>query len=157
MFELAPGFAERIGHATLESRLVGAAVPNRFRRPFGPGWALVGDAGYLRDFITAQGIQDAFLDAEQCAAAISASLAGDRSFEAAMGDYQAARDARVGSIYDLTTDLATLEPPPPELADLLQSMAGDQRAMDGFARVNAGVTRPEEFFAGHHAGVGGDR
>ena len=42
-------------------------VPNYFRKPFGPGWALVGDAGYNKDFITAQGIQDAFRDAELCA------------------------------------------------------------------------------------------
>ena len=40
------------------------AVRGYFRKPYGPGWALVGDAGYNKDFITAQGIQDAFRDAE---------------------------------------------------------------------------------------------
>ena len=47
-------------------------MPNYFRKPYGPGWALVGDAGYNRDFITAQGIMDAFRDAELCAAALDA-------------------------------------------------------------------------------------
>jgi 2-polyprenyl-6-methoxyphenol hydroxylase-like FAD-dependent oxidoreductase len=148
MFDLAPDFAERLRAATLETRLVGAAVPNFFRKPFGPGWTLVGDAGYNKDFITAQGIQDAFRDAELCASAIADALAGERSFDTAMAGYQATRDARVSSMYELTLDLAALEPPPPELAGLLSSIQGDQQAMDAFARMNAGVMAPEAFFAG---------
>ena len=54
-------------------------MPNYFRKPYGPGWALVGDAGYNKDFITAQGIIDAFLDAELCAAALDESLSGARA------------------------------------------------------------------------------
>jgi hypothetical protein len=64
MLELAPAFAERVRAATRQARLVGTAVRNYFGKPFGPGWALVGDAGYNKDFITAQGMQDAFRDAE---------------------------------------------------------------------------------------------
>ena len=36
-------------------------IPNFFRKPYGSGWALVGDAGYHKDPYTAQGITDAFL------------------------------------------------------------------------------------------------
>ena len=50
--ELAPAFADRLRGARREARFAGAAVPNYFRKPYGPGWALVGDAGYNRDFIT---------------------------------------------------------------------------------------------------------
>jgi flavin-dependent dehydrogenase len=64
MLELAPAFADRVAAATRQGRLVGTAVPNFFRKPYGPGWALVGDAGYTKDFITAQGMHDAFRDAE---------------------------------------------------------------------------------------------
>ena len=46
--------------AKREGRFVGTAVPNFFRKPYGPGWALVGDAGYNKDFITAQGMHDTF-------------------------------------------------------------------------------------------------
>ena len=53
--------------ATREAPFLGGAVPDFFRKPYGPGWALVGDAGYNKDPITAQGITDAFLDAELCA------------------------------------------------------------------------------------------
>ncbi|MCU1350041.1 MAG: oxidoreductase, partial [Acidobacteria bacterium] len=53
--ELAPEVAERVRAATREERFYGGSVPNFFRKPFGPGWALVGDAGYTKDPITAQG------------------------------------------------------------------------------------------------------
>jgi flavin-dependent dehydrogenase len=39
-------------------------LPNYFRKPYGEGWALVGDAGYHKDPIIAQGISDAFRSAE---------------------------------------------------------------------------------------------
>ena len=62
------------------------AVPGYFRKPFGPGWALVGDAGYNKDFITAQGIQDAFRDAEMCVRALDEAYSGRRPFQEAMAD-----------------------------------------------------------------------
>jgi 2-polyprenyl-6-methoxyphenol hydroxylase-like FAD-dependent oxidoreductase len=152
MLELAPAFAERVRAATRQTRLVGTAVANYFRQPFGPGWVLVGDAGYNKDFITAQGMQDAFRDAEGCATALDAALSGGRRFAEAMADYQAIRDRQVLAMYELTCQLATLEPPPPELQRLLAAAAGNQEAMDGFARVMAGVTSPTEFFSDQNVG-----
>jgi flavin-dependent dehydrogenase len=146
-FELAPGLAERIRGAKREARLIGTAVPNFFRKPFGRGWVLVGDAGYNKDFTTAQGIQDAFRDAELCASALDESFSGVRSFEATMSAYHATRDAHVRPIYEFTTELAGLEPPSPELKELLRAVSASQAAMDGFARVYAGVTSPSEFFS----------
>jgi 2-polyprenyl-6-methoxyphenol hydroxylase-like FAD-dependent oxidoreductase len=152
MLELAPPFADRVRAATREGRFVGAAVPNFFRKPYGPGWALVGDAGYNKDYITAQGMHDAFRDAELCAAALDEWFSGASAFDAAMGGYQSARDRQVLPMYELTTQLATLQPPPPELQRLLAAVHGNQDAMDGFARVVAGVTSPAEFFSDEHVG-----
>ncbi|MGH9276459.1 MAG: NAD(P)/FAD-dependent oxidoreductase [Acidimicrobiales bacterium] len=152
IFERAPEFAERLRGATMETRVLGMAVPNFFRKPFGPGWALVGDAGYNRDFITAQGISDAFRDAELCATAIDATLSDARPFDEAMGEYQATRDDQVLPMYEFTVQLASLQPPPPELQQLLGAVHGNQDAMDGFARVNAGVTSPAEFFSEENVG-----
>jgi 2-polyprenyl-6-methoxyphenol hydroxylase-like FAD-dependent oxidoreductase len=152
MFELAPEFAERMRGAQREERIAGTAVPNYFRKPFGPGWALVGDAGYNKDFITAQGIQDAFRDAELCANALHESLDGGRAFDEAMSAYQSARDGDVLAMYDFTTHLATLEPPPPEMQQVLAAANGNQEAMDGFVRMTAGVTSPAEFFSEENVG-----
>jgi flavin-dependent dehydrogenase len=144
---LAPSFADRVRGAKRETRFTGMAVPNYFRTPYGPGWALVGDAGYNRDFITGQGMMDAFLDAERCAAALDQSLSGIRPFDEAMSEYHHARDARVKPMYELTCQLATLEPPPPQKQQHLQEIHGNQNAMDGFIRMNAGTISPAEYFA----------
>lgn len=146
-FELDPEFADRIHSATREARFAGTNVPNYFRKPYGPGWALVGDAGYNKDFITAQGISDAFRDAELVTSALDASLSGTMSYDDAMAGYQATRDEHVRAMYEFTTQLATLEPPPPQMQQVLGAMAGNQPAMDGFARVTAGTTSPVDFFA----------
>ena len=144
---MAPDFAGRLRSARRETRFVGAAVPNYFRKPYGPGWALVGDAGYNRDFITGQGMMDAFLDAELCAAALDQALSGAQPFDAAMSAYHRARDARVKAMYEFTCHLATLEPPPPETQQLFAATHGNQQAMDMFVRMNAGTISPAEFFA----------
>jgi 2-polyprenyl-6-methoxyphenol hydroxylase-like FAD-dependent oxidoreductase len=152
MLELAPAFADRVRAATREERFVGAAVPGYFRTPYGPGWALVGDAGYNKDFITAQGIHDAFLDAELCAAALDRALSGLSTFDEAMDEYRSVRDRRVGAMYELTADFASLDPPPPDLRQLLAAVSRSEDASDGFARVLAGVTSPAEFFSEENAG-----
>ena len=145
--DLVPAFADRLRAARREERFVGAAVPNYFRKPYGPGWALVGDAGYNRDFITGQGMMDAFLDAELCVNALDKALSGTQPFDAAMSDYQRTRDARVKAMYEFTCSLATLEPPSPATQQLFAAVHGNQAAMDAFVRMNAGTISPAEFFA----------
>lgn len=147
LFELAPAFAERIRRAKRVDRVYGAAIPNAFRKPFGPGWALVGDAGYIKDAITAQGIVDAFRDAELVAGALDDALSERRTYEAAMLSYQTRRDTSSMPMYELTCQLASLEPPPRELQQLLGGIHGNRPAMDGFCQMNAGTISPPEFFA----------
>jgi len=144
---LAPAFAERVRSARREAPIAGAFVNNFFRKPFGPGWALVGDAGYNKDPITAQGITDAFRDAELCATAIDETLSAGRPWDEAMGHYQQARDEHVLPMYDFTCQLARLEPPPPQMQQLFAAIAGNQKAMDGFVQMNAGTISPAAFFA----------
>ncbi len=150
--ELAPEVADRVRGATREARFAGGAVPNFFRKPFGPGWALVGDAGYTKDPITAQGISDAFRDAELCSIALDETLSGGLPFNDAMAAYHHARDAAVLPIYEFTTQLATLQPPPLETQQLLGAVHGNQDAMDAFAGITAGTVSPVEFFDPEHIG-----
>jgi 2-polyprenyl-6-methoxyphenol hydroxylase-like FAD-dependent oxidoreductase len=147
MFDLAPAFAERVRHAKRVATFAGTPVAGFFRKPFGPGWALVGDAGYNKDPITAQGISDAFRDAETCASALDQSLAGARPFDEAMREYQLTRDEHVRPMFEFTCQLATLEPPPPEMQQLFAAIAGKPPAMDAFVRMNAGTISPAEFGA----------
>lgn len=150
--DTAPELAERVRAAKREERFVGAAVPGYFRRPYGRGWVLVGDAGYNKDYITAQGISDAFWDAESCADALHQAFSDARPFEEAMEAWRVARDARAKAMYELTSDFASLEPPPPDLQHVLAAAARSEEAMDGFARVLAGVTSPADFFSEESVG-----
>ena len=86
--ELAPAFADRVRGATRQEKFAGGAVPNYFRQPYGPGWVLVGDAGYNKDPITAQGISDAYRDAEAVTTALDDVFSGRQAFAAAMAAYQ---------------------------------------------------------------------
>ena len=146
--DLLPEFAERVRGARRESKFVGSAdLPGFFRKPSGPGWVLVGDAGYHKNPITGMGINDAFRDAELAAAAIHDSIAGRRSWERGMSDYQRARDAESLPVYEFTDEFAQLEPPPPDLQGLLEAMQGNQAAIDAFVSVQASTLPAPEFFA----------
>jgi 2-polyprenyl-6-methoxyphenol hydroxylase-like FAD-dependent oxidoreductase len=147
VLELAPQFNQRAHQARRETKLVGAAVSNFFRKPYGPGWLLVGDAGYTKDPITAQGITDAFHDAERWANALDESFRGVHSFEEAMCDAQRSRDEQVMPMYEFTCQLASLEPPPPEMREFFAAIHGRPKAMDDFVRMNAGTISPAMFFA----------
>src|SRR5919106_2205855 len=76
-FEVEPTLAERIAAATRQSRVVGKVMHNFYRQSHGPGWALVGDAGYHKDPITGQGISDAFVHAGLLAERVSEGLRGE--------------------------------------------------------------------------------
>lgn len=151
--ELAPAFADRLRGGKRETRVVGAAVPNYFRKPYGPGWVLVGDAGYNRDFITAQGISDAFRDAERCAIALDEIFNGRSRFDAAMAEFQRARDEHVLAMYEFTCELATLQPPSPEFSQLIVAIRRKRQAMDDFARMNAGTISPADFLSPGNIGA----
>jgi flavin-dependent dehydrogenase len=152
-FEIAPEFAERVHAATRESRFVGAGdLRGYVRKPYGPGWALVGDAGYHKHPITAFGITDAFRDAEALASGLDESFSGRRPYDDAMADYQRARDEDAMPIYEFTCDFAKIEPPPPEMQQLIGAMQGNQDAMDGFVSVMAGTLPAPEFFGAENAG-----
>jgi flavin-dependent dehydrogenase len=144
--ELAPEFAGRVRGAKREERFYGGSVPNFFRKPYGPGWVLVGDAGYNKDPITAQGISGAFSDAERCSTALDEVFMGVRSFEDALSEFHSTRDTHALPIYEFTTQLATLEAPPVEMQHLLGAVYGNQDAMDSFVSITAGTVSPMEFF-----------
>ncbi len=102
-----PEFAKKVRAGKREERYQGTAdVPNFFRKPWGPGWALVGDAGYMKDPITGFGITDAFRDAELLAVALDDALAGRKSWAEAGASYQQQRDAAAMPMYEMTTKMA---------------------------------------------------
>src|SRR5439155_10456499 len=129
-----------------ETSFVGIAIPNFFRRPYGPGWALVGDAGYQKDPSTAMGISDAFRCAELLASAVDAGLSGRRLMSEALSDYERERNEKAMPMYDMTCQLATLDFPG-DLRRLLNALRGNQEDTNKFFGLIAQTTAPPEFFA----------
>jgi 2-polyprenyl-6-methoxyphenol hydroxylase-like FAD-dependent oxidoreductase len=126
--KLAPGLEERLRHGARAERFRGTRLlPNHFREASGPGWALVGDAGYHKDPILALGISDAFRDAELLAQAIL-----DDDLEG----YGPRRDALAAPGFESTVQFAHLQPPPLEM---LEPLRGDQAAIDRFFGTIAGT------------------
>lgn len=120
--------------------------PNTFRRPHGPGWALVGDAGVVMDSISAQGISHAFRDAELLADAIVAGLGGARALRAALAEHWRRRDQAIRPMYDFTVRLAGFAPRPADRL-LLASLAGRPAEIDQFLGAFAGLVPIEEYLA----------
>jgi 2-polyprenyl-6-methoxyphenol hydroxylase-like FAD-dependent oxidoreductase len=146
--ELVPQLAELVRSAKREERFVGTGdLVNFFRKPYGPGWALVGDAGYHKDPITAQGMTDAFRDAEVLAEAIDAGLSGRRPLEEALADYERQRNEAVGPMYEFTCQQAALAPLPPEMRQLFAALRGNQAETDRFFGTLAGTVSIPEFFS----------
>jgi flavin-dependent dehydrogenase len=137
--DLAPGLAERVRGGRRADRFRGTGrLPNFYRRPYGDGWALVGDAGYHKDPILAIGIGDAFRDAELLAEAIaSGDLAG----------YEQRRNELSAPSFQQTIEFAALQPPPPLMQDLFAALRDRPLDRSRLFGTLAGTVSPAEFFA----------
>jgi flavin-dependent dehydrogenase len=121
--QTAPELATRLRTGRRTSPVTGMLrTPNYLRRAHGPGWALVGDAGYHRDALTGHGLSDAYRDAELLAAALHHALRGAVAADHALADYQRQRDRALRRVFDLTVALADY-PPVPEFIRLQKQLA----------------------------------
>jgi 2-polyprenyl-6-methoxyphenol hydroxylase-like FAD-dependent oxidoreductase len=116
--EAAPELGESLSRARLEGALRGfPGLPGRLRRPWGPGWALVGDAASFKDPITAHGLTDALRDAELLANAV---LDGR---EKAFARYEEARDALTTPLFDISDRIASFRWDTSSLKDLHRALS----------------------------------
>lgn len=146
-----PEFVERIRDARRAERFVGTHhSPNFFRKPYGPGWVLVGDAGYHKDPVTALGIADAFRDVELAADALHQTMSGEKPAEAAFGYYERRRNELAEPLYWYTIDQAKYEPLDRMTTLVLTALKDDEEARNRFFGVLAGSVHPEEFSSLHN-------
>lgn len=135
--DLAPELAERVRNGKREERFYGSAdLENFFRKPFGHepngGWALVGDAGYHKDPITALGVSDAFRDAELLAEAVDSGLSGREPMEEALAGYEHKRNEAAMPEYENACMTASFYPLPPQVFELRAAIQGNQEAINRF-------------------------
>ncbi|MGH2631939.1 MAG: NAD(P)/FAD-dependent oxidoreductase [Tepidiformaceae bacterium] len=117
-----PGVAERILPGERVEKFIGSAdLSGFYRKPYGPGWALAGDAGYYRDPVFGQGINDAFRDADMLSEAIDSGFSGRQPLDEALDAFEQDRNAATNMMYQLTNLLCSTLNPPPELAQMIQA------------------------------------
>jgi flavin-dependent dehydrogenase len=143
----APDLHARLPRARRDERYVGTAdVPGYFRKPFGPGWALVGDAGYHRDPSTGWGIADAFRDADLLVEAIAGSGDGG-TLATALASYESTRNAAARPYYERTTQLAALAPPAPAALALSAALRRQPEEASRFMGAVQGSLSIDDYFA----------
>ena len=146
--DLVPEVSERVRAAKRTERFRGTAdLPNFFRHSYGPGWALVGDAGYHKDPILAHGISDSFRDVELLVEALDNGFSGRQSFEDALAGYVRQRDEQAAQGYEMSCQFAMLAPPPPEIQQLLAALRGNQEQINRYFGTAVGTVPVAEFFA----------
>lgn len=143
----APALAERVRSGKREAKWITGSVRNFFRTPSGPGWALVGDAGYKKDPVTAAGITDAFRDAESLVESVDEGLSGRQTLDDALAEHQRRRDARALPFYEFTCNFARLEPLTTKQRALFEALQGHVTDTSRFLGVIAQTVPVPEFFA----------
>ncbi|MEU7697034.1 MULTISPECIES: NAD(P)/FAD-dependent oxidoreductase [unclassified Streptomyces] len=120
---------------------------NYYRRAYGPGWALVGDAGYHKDPYTGWGITDSFLHGELLAERIHQGLAGERPMEEALAEYNKLRDEESAGVYDFTTTLGELTELPPFFKATMSAMSKSQEWTNKMLGLIGGIVPDYEIYA----------
>jgi flavin-dependent dehydrogenase len=143
-----PWLADRLACAEQVGRFVGTGdLDGFFRTASGPGWALLGDAGYHKDPITAQGMTDALLHAEFLATAVVEGMSSSRPLDAALLDYGRRRDEEAQPMFGLTADFAGLAPPPPPMRRLVDALVDNPAETARFLGVIARTVPVADFYS----------
>ena len=80
--------AKRARDSRREEGWTGGSIPDFIRKPYGPSWALVGDAGLHVDPCTVAGKGDTFRDAKLLAEATDEGFSGRRPLNEALAAYE---------------------------------------------------------------------
>jgi 2-polyprenyl-6-methoxyphenol hydroxylase-like FAD-dependent oxidoreductase len=138
--EVSPDLGARVAGGTLDGPLRAfPGLPGWLRRPFGPGWALVGDAGYFKDPLTAHGLTDALRDAELLVHAVDEGLTGAMPMAAALAGYERVRDDLSRPLLDATDAIASFDWRLPDLQVLHEQLSA---AMQDEARFMGALLTP---------------
>jgi 2-polyprenyl-6-methoxyphenol hydroxylase-like FAD-dependent oxidoreductase len=121
--ESLPDLAPRLRRAEQSAPTRGAGnIPCYQRVPYGPGWALVGDAAQVMDPWSGQGIDHASTHATMLAGALADWLDGKNPWEVVLGAYHAERNTWSQKTFRRTSQYA-----------------GDLRPMTRAARARRGL------------------
>jgi flavin-dependent dehydrogenase len=141
--EASPELAARVEEATGPTDV--RSFPGRpgfVRRSWGPGWALVGDAGYWKDPLSAHGLTDALRDAELLARAVLAGSGTDIELLAALEAYQDERDRLSAELFAVVDEIASQRWTEHKIPELLLRLSASMVAgVDAITALDAAAAR----------------
>jgi 2-polyprenyl-6-methoxyphenol hydroxylase-like FAD-dependent oxidoreductase len=122
-------------------------LPHFYRKPYGPGWALVGDAGCHKDPILALGMCDALRDAELLANALDARFSGKRDMQEALAEYEAQRNTASRQDYGQNVAMAHFRPIPQQMLGIRAAVRGNGELSRQFVLARQGLVPWESIIA----------
>lgn len=140
-----PELYERMSAGERVEQLYGTGhQENYFRKAFGPGWVLVGDAVHHKDSITARGITDAFVQAQSLIDHVGKDLHDDAALKAALKRYEGDLDTNFSSLFQGVLNVAELNPEGRK--EMLQSLVGHQELIDRYFSTVSGAISLDDFY-----------
>ncbi|NBM14296.1 NAD(P)/FAD-dependent oxidoreductase [Streptomyces sp. GC420] len=140
-----PELYERMSAGSRVEQLYGTGhQENYFRKAYGPGWVLLGDAVHHKDSITARGITDAFIQAQSLAGHIGDGLHDDAALHAALKRYENDLTDIFLNFYQGALNVAELKPE--GQAEMLRSLVGHQELIDRYFSTLSGAISFDDFY-----------
>lgn len=144
---VAPALRERMSESAPAEEWRTASVPNYFRESWGPGWALVGDAGYCRDPATASGITDALRGADHLSTALHKIWSSGQDEARTLRAYEHRRNGIQRPYFEYTTDFAKLVPYTPDVERVITLASEDPEHAIALTGLFAQTADPREVFS----------
>ncbi|MEU6770336.1 NAD(P)/FAD-dependent oxidoreductase [Streptomyces sp. NPDC046759] len=141
----APELYERMSAGRRVEQLYGTGhQENFFRKAFGPGWVLVGDAVNHKDSITARGITEAFVQAQTLTEYIGDGLHDDAALKAALRRYENELSNEALNHYQGALNVAELKPE--GRVEMLRKLVGHQEQIDRYFSTLSGACSIDDFY-----------
>ncbi|MET7829917.1 NAD(P)/FAD-dependent oxidoreductase [Streptomyces sp. NPDC005386] len=141
----APELYERMQAGQRVEQLYGTGhQDNYFRKAYGPGWVLVGDAVNHKDSITARGITEAFVQAQTLTDAIGQNLHEDTALKPALRRYENSLGDEALNHYQGALNVAELKPE--GRTDMLRKLVGHQQHIDRYFSTLSGACSIDDFY-----------
>jgi flavin-dependent dehydrogenase len=141
----APELHERMSAGRRVEQMYGTGhQENYFRKAYGPGWVLLGDAVHHKDSITARGITDAFLQAQSLTEHIGERLHDDAALEEALKRYEDEVEDTFSDVYQGALNVAELKPE--GRTAMLRHLVGHQDLIDRYFSTVSGACSIDDFY-----------
>ncbi|MBL7256048.1 NAD(P)/FAD-dependent oxidoreductase [Paractinoplanes lichenicola] len=141
----APELYERMQDGERVEQMYGTGhQENYFRKAYGPGWVLVGDAVTHKDSITARGITEAWVQAQTLTELIGDELYDDRALRSALRRYETSLSNEALNHYQGALNVAELKPE--GRTDMLRKLVGHQEQIDRYFSTLSGAISIDDFY-----------